>query len=220
MQTEHDQHMTVQSCETSSFDDKGILYVAIGWRMRNQLERSIASVRRYLDLPITVITDLHGIQEVDEIRKVKWNRKPGYAVKPAFVPQLPYRRTLVLDSDTVILRSDAASPLELITDRYGYHAAAVPSLNHRTNEVRVLSCTPSCNSGVLFLRRSAPVRRAMRLWQRYYPGHGSEEIFLTRALFEAAAVTYWLPRQWNDRGQRGHRKHDVRIWHPKPASKR
>lgn len=205
-----------------SFDqpDEGILYVAIGWRMRRPLERSIASVRKFLNLPITVITDLDGIHHVDVVKKVKWNRTPGYAVKPAFIPQLPYARTMVLDTDTIILRSDAAAPMRLITDQYGYHAAAVQSLNGRTDEVRVLSCTPSCNSGVLFLRRSPRVRKAMELWRQYYPGKGSEEVFLTRALLTAAVPTFWLPREWNDRGRGNQSQRKVRISHPKPIKSR
>ncbi|WP_430453458.1 hypothetical protein [Rhodopirellula europaea] len=197
--------------------ETGILYVAIGWKMRVPLERSIRSVRQHLDLPITVITDLDGIENVNHIRKVEWKGQPGYAVKPAFIPQLPYERTLVLDTDTVIQRPDAVEPLELITEQYGYHAAAVQSLNSRTDEVKVLCCTPSCNSGVLFLRRSSLVMKAMNLWRQYYPGQGSEEAFLTRALLRASVPTFWLPRDWNDRGQNVKSKKEVRIWHPKPV---
>jgi hypothetical protein len=206
--------------DATDLPSAGVLYVAIGWKMRTPLQRSIESVRQHLDLPITVITDLDGIQNVDSVKKVKWKGKPSYAVKPAFIPQLPYERTLVLDTDTVIMRSDATAPLELITDRYGYDAAAVHSLNKRTDEVRVLCCTPSCNSGVLFLRRSPLVLEAMRLWRKFYPGRGSEEAFLTRALLRAAVPTFWLPREWNDRGQNIRSKDTVRIWHPKPMKRR
>jgi hypothetical protein len=105
--------------------DKGILYVAIGEQMRRPLERSIASVRKHLDLPITLVTDLRDVPYVEALVSVDWEDSPSYAVKPAFIPELPYHRTMFLDADTVVMRPDAAQPLDLITQRYGYHAAAV-----------------------------------------------------------------------------------------------
>ncbi|MCO8122588.1 hypothetical protein NHH03_12650 [Stieleria sp. TO1_6] len=96
---------------TSGFDvnegDKGILYVAIGARMRQSLVRSIESVRKHLDFPFRLATDLADAADVDQVVVVE-------AVKPAFVPRLPCARTHYLDTDSVILHSDAAKPL---TDR-------------------------------------------------------------------------------------------------------
>ena len=83
--------------------------------MRQPLVRSIESVRKHLDLPITLVTDLADVPDVDQVVVVEWPGQPGYAVKPAFVPPLPYARTLYLDTDTVILHSDAARPLDLLT---------------------------------------------------------------------------------------------------------
>ena len=193
--------------------DKGILYVAIGERMRPPLERSIESVRRHLELPICLVTDLDDAPPVERIERVKWAGRPGYNVKPVFIPRLPFHRMLFLDTDTVILRSDAAAPLELITMRYGYHAAAVHGVARRFHEVSPLACVPSFNSGVLFFRRSPLILRAMRLWRRYYPGRGNDEVHLTRALLNGRVPIYCLPHEWNYRGYDLDDAKSVRIVH-------
>lgn len=196
--------------------DKGILYVAIGESMREPLERSIASVREHLDLPVTLVTDLADPPSVDACRLAQWRERPGYAVKPAFIPQLPYERTLYLDTDTVVLSREAANPLDLITRRYGYHAAAVHGVSRRFQIVdHELMCVPSLNSGVLFLRNSALVQSALSLWQRYYPGHGSEEVHLTRALLQRRVPMYCLPCEWNYRGLGLRDWQSIRIVHRK-----
>ncbi|TWU39310.1 hypothetical protein [Novipirellula artificiosorum] len=193
--------------------DQGILYVAIGESMREPLARSIQSAHKLLDLPITVVTNLADVEDADEIVFVTWPGNSGYAVKPAFIPRLPYTRTMFLDTDTVIKRSDAASPLRLLTDNYGYHAAAIHGLSRRFQHVDVLPCTPSCNSGVLFLRHSPVVQQAMQLWQALYPGYGADETYLTRALLQSKVPTYWLPCEWNYRGAGLGKQHHVRIEH-------
>jgi hypothetical protein len=204
--------------------DKGVLYVAIGERMRQPLVRSIASVRKHLDLPITLITDLRDLPYVEAFVSVDWKGSPGYAVKPALIPELPYHRTMFLDTDTVIMRSDAAKPLDLITQRYGYHAAAVHGISRRFAAIAPkLGCVPSFNSGVLFLRRSPPVKAALQRWRDYYPGSGSEETYLTQALLHERVPTYCLPYEWNYRGRRLDPNHKIRILHkprtgpPSPA---
>ncbi len=196
-----------------SESDKGILYVAIGERMRQPLVRSIASVRKHLDLPITLVTDLAEPPVVDRVIEVEWPGRPGYAVKPAFVPRLPYERTLYLDTDTVVLHSDAAKPMELLTHRYGYHAAAVHGLSRRMHKVAPdLMCVPSFNSGVLFLRRSSIIQRAMRRWRNLYRG-GEDEVALTKALLETKTPTYCLPCEWNYRGFGLNHWRAIRIVH-------
>ncbi|WP_250932677.1 glycosyltransferase family protein [Aporhodopirellula aestuarii] len=193
--------------------NKGILYVAIGERMRQPLVRSIESVRKHLDLPITLVTDLADVPDVDQVVVVEWPGQPGYAVKPAFIPRLPYARTLYLDTDTVILHSDAAKPLDLLTDRYGYHAAAIHGLSRRIHKVAPdLMCVPSFNSGVLFLRRSPIIRRAMSRWRKLYRG-GEDEVALTKALLETRAPTYCLPCEWNYRGFGLNHWQAIRIVH-------
>ena len=195
-------------------DDKGILYVAIGPEMRKPLQKSIESVRQHLDLPITLITDLEDPPRVEQRISVEWPGRPGYPVKPAFIPRLPYHRTLYLDTDTVILRPDAAKPLDLITQKYGYHAAAVHGVSRRLwNVSPQLMCVPSFNSGVLFLRRTRLAQAAMRHWQRNYPGYGIDEVLLTQSLLHKRVPTYCLPCEWNYRGRGLSDWRTIRIVH-------
>jgi hypothetical protein len=79
-----------------------------------------------------------------------------------------------------------------------------------------LGCVPSFNSGVLFLRRTQPVQAALQRWQSYYPGSGSDEVHLTRALLHERVPTYCLPCEWNYRGMGLDPFHKIRILHKRP----
>ena len=201
----------------SSKKTEGIYYIAIGEQMRKPLIRSIESVHEHLSLPITIVTNLKGLPKVENTIEVEYNKKPGYAVKPRFIPELPYDRTLYLDTDTVILSSDASKPLRLLTDRYGYEFAAVHGMLRRFSKVsNHTMCTPSFNSGVLFIRKTELVLKALKSYQSFYsslPFNSSEEPHLTRSMLEYKVPTYCLPCEWNYRGLGLKNYKDIRILH-------
>ena len=94
-------------------------------KVPNAKKKAAQAKCQHLDLPITLITDLDDPPQVEILIPAEWPSRPGYPVKPAFIPRLPYHRTRYLDTDTVILRTDAANPLKLITQRRWQVAAGI-----------------------------------------------------------------------------------------------
>lgn len=205
----------------------GILYVAAGKQFVNEAVCSIRSVRRVdKAIPITLRTSTPEL--LPELPNVTVEQIPpdnGLWVKPLHISNLPYERTLFLDTDTLVVHKDALLPFKILGD---YSLALTHAPNRGYAYLRgVPNCVPTFNSGVLFINREHPeTADIMQSWKRIYAPRKhkkrlSDQAILSGILWRKRATIFVLPPEWNWRGKMGGSipKSMLRIVHHRKATR-
>lgn len=211
---------------------RGIVYVACGPAHGEEARCAIRSVRSRCGLPITVFTDLpaaFGGLDVEVCRVGAAHH--GFQDKVDCIPQSPYDETLFLDTDTLMLRDDAADAFELL-ERFDMALAQAFVQQYRL--AGVPAALAELNSGVILFRKSQQVEGLLRRWQSRYreaadaatvaenpKGIGDQQI-LSQVVWESGVRMATLPPEWNYRGFRN-RVQDfatIRILHNREAQRR
>jgi hypothetical protein len=204
---------------------RGIIYLACGDEFIQEVQASMASLRKFSDLPVTLFTDRPVDTSADVV--VLEDLKADMSDKVRIIPLTPYDETLYLDSDTMILREDALSPFELL-GRFDLAAAHAPL--RPKESIDCPSCYPEFNCGVIFYRRNSLLFRTWqdrfqdhveRNWGVMYRGVNDQPSF-AETVYLTDLCPYVLPPDWNYRAfWRSTRDwQDIRILHSRPAIKR
>lgn len=190
----------------------GVVYVASGAAFQREAAISARSVAKYDPaLPITIRTshpdELAGSTLPDSVTIEPIERVRGLWSKPLYIPPLPYRRTLFLDTDTLVVHKDAFLPFMILPARYAFALAHSPARGY--SYLRgVPNCVPVFNSGVVFINGQHPATfPVLRAWRRAYQRRRntprvSDQAILSRILWDKKAPVYTLPPEWNCRGWR------------------
>ena len=148
---------------------QGFLFVASGEHHAHEAYCSIQKIKQLSPTSlITVMTDCPDqFQEIqlDQILRHPDPRQ-SYRDKIIGLLELPYRRTLFLDSDTWLLEPlDDLFQLLCHTDLCGCHA---PVRWAQWRDPSVPDCFPELNSGVIGLTRNRRSRALIRRWLQLY----------------------------------------------------
>lgn len=185
---------------------RGVLYLASREPYLEEAVQSARSVRNHNpDLPITLYAppayDAPAV--FDEVRRLE---DPDHDFSDSNVTpdQLPYDRTLFLDSDTYVTGS-----LEPVFDVLETHDLAAAQDPTRTGTVAhshdhdVPATFPQYNTGVLALRDAGPVHDLLTRWHALYhdleSSHGLNQPAFRVALYESDAALATLPPEYNFR---------------------
>ena len=150
---------------------QGILYIATGIQhVQEAIESARASRAHACGHPFVLITDcVSQAIAADVFDEVLSHPHPigGYRDKISPLLELPFTRTLFLDSDARL-----TAPVNALFAALGsaHLAAAHSPVRHPTGwrDESVPSLFPELNSGVLLMRRGKRQRRLIRLWLRLY----------------------------------------------------
>ena len=183
---------------------EGILYVATGARYADEAAQSIKSVRKFSNLPITVFTS-HP-ERIPNIPGIVIHLVPpdqGVKVKPMYIPESPYGKTLFLDTDTIVVKTSAFEPFKIL-DRFDFAMTHAPARSYE-RIANAPNCFPSFNSGVIFFNNDRQVvRNVLIRWRRRYIASGplsDDQSVLSTVLYHSRASSYVLPPEWNCRGK-------------------
>lgn len=176
----------------------GVVYVVYGNPARVEAEQSIASLLRFNDLPVTIITVDFGMTPEQNSRLAKVN-----------LPELVnYDRVLYLDADTRIKGSISAG-FKVLND---WDMALATSKNQGNDLFRHIQNQPEreatlqelgnfwplqLQAGVIFFDRQRCARlfsEWRRQWQRW---QGQDQAALLRALAIEPVRIWLLGRRWN-----------------------
>lgn len=176
----------------------GVVYIVYGKPARVEAEQSIASLLRFNNLPVTIITDDFGMTPEQNSRLAKVN-----------LPELvDYDRVLYLDADTRI-KGNISTGFEILND---WDLAIAPSKNQGNDLFRHIQNQQErettlqelgnfwpiqLQAGVMFFDRQrctrlfAEWRHQWRRWQ------GQDQAALLRALAIEPVRVWLLGRCWN-----------------------
>jgi len=182
----------------------GVFYIATGERHFAEALASTASLRRQMDLPVTIATDQGG-DVPDYVRKVPV-QPDRYRGKVWYMKLLPYEKTLYLDTDTFVCR-DISDVFRLL-DHFEIAGAQDPGRTNWPTESMIPQCFPEFNTGVLLLKKCQEVETLLARWlQLYdrmlngrikYQRYGDQGAF-REALYSSRARITVLPPEYNFR---------------------
>ena len=183
---------------------EGILIIATGEKYRKEAIKNVQLIRPKLNgRPITLVTDEPHKIPPNLFEKIKKHPDISYSYRDKIPPlmELPYARTIFLDTDLELLQPiDDLFQILRALDVIGCHAP-VRWCQWRDPIVPEGFC--ELNSGVLGLRRSSRVRALIKRWLHVYDlaGVPFDQASLRSALWWASnhrRVRSWiLPPEYN-----------------------
>ncbi len=207
----------------------GIMYVATGNRFVTEASQSVKSLKKVMpDIEVSLYTDClnHQLDLFDHIIPIS---DPHYSVydKISSIINMPYHKTLYLDTDTYI-----AHPIwDVFTllNRFDIAVTHAPG-RVRTTVVECPECFPEMNSGFIALNKNKNVIETMKKWLIEYNkqinesfNNTSDQGVLRKVLYLSDNSIYILPPEYNFRslfpGFAGHNM-NVKIIHGRSQSKR
>lgn len=194
------------SNQDSSQPSRGILYIAFGEQWLAEARRSIASLRKVSDVAVAVVTDTPWTEEPQPDQFVVRERVDGWASKPAHMYEAsPFKLTLFIDTDTVIMK-DPAPAFGLLK----HYDIGVRFGGPQLNEGPDLLLHTQCNSGVVLFKSSEVVSDVFAIWQHEYrtarerqtssldPGRGlNDQRYLSIAIAKSKARPVHLAEYLN-----------------------
>ncbi|HZT30870.1 MAG TPA: putative nucleotide-diphospho-sugar transferase [Bryobacteraceae bacterium] len=153
--------------------DRGILYVAVGeqWYIDECLSSAASAKAVHPDLPVALVTDARQARfpHVDYVLNVREQIHP-LKQKVKHLSLSPFRRTLFLDTDTV-LRRPVASLFDRLND-LDFLIAAAPRVDWQAQPPVFLDyeAQGAFNTGVFLFRRSPAVSAFVNRWFEAFRG--------------------------------------------------
>jgi hypothetical protein len=193
----------------------GILYIASGRRYIEEAVKSAKSLKRTNDMPITIVCDRSPKADCfDEIISGD-DFLYHYGDSILQIPELPYERTLLLDTDTLI----CGSIIEVfdVLDQFDIAASVIADNEFEVSGVP--KSFPEYNTGVVAFKKSDLVESFITDWKETYQGHLSEGVRMNQpsfrqTLYESDLRVATLPTEYNCRiNFGGHLRNKVKIMH-------
>lgn len=190
--------------------ETGVLYVCTGKDYTYEALRSATSVREHMPLvAIAIYTD--SILNIDDQKGcfdiVENIPKPNYSFSDKILPLLhsPFKKTLFLDSDTILM--DSVYELFELLDKFEMlycHAPwrITPGANNQLSDVP--KCFVEANTGVIAYNSTTNVKQFFKSWADIYssqlrrqspPSH--DQPAFREALYTNSLNAYVLPAEYN-----------------------
>jgi len=203
--------------------EKGYLYIAYGKAFTKEALFSIESIRRFTDLPIALYTDqdVSSFSEEDQdflkknvnlIANIKANH---LRAKVDYMTESPFKKTVFLDSDTVIIRNcddmfdmldrfDVAVVIDYARKRKKY-SETVPEYGE------IPYAFSEANSGVIAFNDSDRTHNFLNLWKEYFykyysQTNGWDQISFRIALWKSDIRLSHMPFEYNVRSKENREK--------------
>jgi len=196
------------------------MYIAVGEKYRDQAVQSAKRVSSLGDWPLCIITDNQTkvVEEVFDEKKIisgtsADNRyRYGGAIKPTYLQESPYDKTLYLDTDTYVVSDEAIDELFEVLNQYELAAAHDTHRNinqqYRNQPTPKEQSPPSfpwLNTGVVVYKNTSSVSQLFKDWGDIYheqnktiEGVNDQSAFV-EALYQSDVDHTVLPPEYNHR---------------------
>lgn len=183
----------------------GIIYIAFNDVFVKEAMLSAESVKKFSDIPITLFTDRDiDCEYIDEIKIIKPDHIRS---KVDYISESPYKKTLYLDSDTVIARN--ISDMFDVLDRFDVgvtHDYARKRENYCNipEYDRIPYSFSEVNGGIMAFNDSDKVKAFFKLWKKYFYKYrhltsGWDQVSLRISLWESQVRLHHYPPEYNVR---------------------
>lgn len=147
--------------------ESGILYIVYGEKSLTECKRSLDSIRRHMPtIPITLIADQRLTQICDfQAEQVLFKKMPeqwNWKIKVDHVRNLPYEKTIYLDTDTLVCGD--ISDLFSILDRVDIAVCHEPVRTWGRELNGLPDSFPMLNTGVIAFRKSKCLEHFFARW--------------------------------------------------------
>lgn len=200
----------------------GILYIAFGDSFTKEGVMSYLSLRRYMhDVKVCFMTDRTDLLDqhvADDKNLIVTKIQPTHIrSKVDFVSKTPFKRTLYLDSDTLVVRDlsdifdsldrfDVALTHDFARKRKKY-ADIIPEY------AKIPYSFSEVNGGVFAYEMNERTEKFLKLWNHYFYKYynqtsGWDQVSLRISLWESDVKLYHLPVEFNIRSKAVREKQD------------
>lgn len=206
--------------ERKHLSEKGILYIAFGHSFTQEAITSLMSLRRYMkDVPVCFMTDrCEDILSLKDDNIIPIQIQPQHIrSKVDFVYYTPFKKTLYLDSDTLIVRDisdifetlgrfDVAVTHDYARKRLKY-AKLIPEYE------KIPYAFSEVNGGVFGYNSNEATHKFLSLWKHYFykyfqQTNGWDQVSLRIALWESGVQLYHMPFEYNIRSKENREKQE------------
>jgi len=194
---------------------EGVVYIASGTEYIEQAKISAESLKEHTDYPVTLVCD-RSVSECyfdSVISKPDFDYHYGDSVLK--IPELPYDKTLLLDTDTVVCGD--VSDIFSVVDGFDIAASTIAD-NEFTLSDTVPTSFPEYNTGVVAFSKET-TESFISDWKSRYEKHLQDGIRMNQpsfreALYQSELRIATLPTEYNCRVNFGGYLTDiVRIIH-------
>jgi hypothetical protein len=198
--------------------EKGFLYIAFGEAFTKEALMSIKSLKRYNNEPVALFTDRDQTSEFDGLVDLYAKIEPQHIrAKVDFIGQSPFKNTIYLDSDTVIVRniSDMFEVLNrfdiAVTNDYARKRTKYSKLVPEYSEIPY--AFSEVNGGIMAYNDSLATNTFFAMWKEYFykyfkETNGWDQVSLRISLWRSNVRIHHFPFEYNIRSKDNRDKQD------------
>jgi len=184
--------------------NNGVLYIASGSSYIEDAAESAESIKNILDLPITLIADREVQNPVFDTVIHSDNFLYHYGDSVLKIPPLPYEKTLLLDTDTIV--TEGFQDIFKISDNIDIAAAPVAEDKFRIPAVP--DPVPELNTGVILFNKCSNASSLIKMWKEIYRDYLDDGIRMNQpafreALYKSPVKSVTLSTEYNCRANFG-----------------
>ena len=197
--------------------EKGYLYIVHGESFTKEALMSAESLKRFTDLPVALYTDqdVEKIKDNPNIDIVASINAPHLRMKVEFMDQSPFKKTVFLDSDTVIVRNcddlfDLLDRFDVgIVNDYARKRKKYSSIVPEYGEIPY--AFSEANSGVIAFNNSRRTQTFLKMWKEYFykyfrETNGWDQVSFRIALWRSNVNIHHMPVEYNVRSKENREK--------------
>ncbi len=195
--------------------NKGILYIASGISYIEDAAESAKSIKNLCDLPITLVADRDVQNPLFDTVIQSDDFLYHYGDSVLKIPSLPYEKTLLLDTDTIV--SKGFNCLFDMSNSIDIAAATVAEDKFRISSVP--DPFPEYNTGVVLFNKCEATSKFITLWKDLYEdyldtGTRMNQPAFREALYKSPVNAVTLSTEYNCRANfGGYLTDNVKILH-------
>jgi hypothetical protein len=202
----------------SKISEKGYLYIAFGEAFTKEALMSIKSLKRYNEEPVALFTDREQDETFKGLVDVYAKIDPKHIrAKVDFISQTPFKKTIYLDSDTLIVRniSDMFDVLDrfdvAVTNDYARKRTKYSKIVPEYSEIPY--AFSEVNGGIMAYNDSLASNTFLAMWREYFykyfkETNGWDQVSLRIALWKSNVRIHHFPFEYNIRSKGNREKQD------------
>lgn len=184
---------------------EGVLYIASGSEYISQATESARSVKEAMDVPITLVSDRDVAEGCFDTVLSADDFCYHYGDSVLQIPELPYEKTLLLDTDTIL--GESISELFEMTEEFDIAAATIADGRFTLSE-KVPESFPEYNTGVVVFDKNPQTSEFIEDWKRVYRGYLDDGIRMNQpsfreTLYRSSLRVATIPTEYNCRANFG-----------------